>query len=350
MRYTTFGRLTGLRVSEYGLGTANFGTQWKSGADRDVSKRMFDRFAEAGGTLIDTADTYQVGESETLLADFLAAERDHFVVASKFTEGVAPLTGISETGNSRKTMVRAVEASLRRLQTDYLDLYWAHWPDSVTPVEEIVATFDVLVRSGKILHGGLSNFPAWRVARAVTVAEHRGWAPIIGVQTEYSLVERSAERELLPMAEGLGLGAALYSPLAGGLLTGKYRHSDEGRLSTWQAVIHSEDTDQKTIVVDAVLAIAAELEVTPSQVAVAWLRERAQRASTTLVPIIGPRTLAQLDDYLAALDVTLSSEQYERLDWVSAPTLGPPYDGAASRMDSMLGGDASSFIRPAAVP
>ena len=306
---------------------------------------MFDTFAEAGGTFLDTADVYQFGESETLLGDFLSGQRDDFVLASKFTQGAVPGAGPMQTGNSRKNIVRSLEASLRRLDTDHLDIYWAHWPDFVTPVDEIVATFDDLVRQGKILHGGLSNFPAWRVARGATLGELRGTSSLVGVQFEYSLAARDGERELLPMIEGLGLGAVLWSPLGGGLLTGKYRASDEGRLSTLKSVIQREDTDQKTAVVDSVLAVADELGTTPSQVAMAWLNRRSHASGAGVVPIIGPRTVEQLRDYLAALDLTLSDEQYDRLDAVSAPVLGIPHEGDQDSLDGVLGGTLDRFDR-----
>jgi aryl-alcohol dehydrogenase-like predicted oxidoreductase len=346
MRYTTFGRRTGLRVSEYALGAGNFGTGWGMGAEPAEARRIFDGFAEAGGTFIDTADGYQAGQSETLLGEFLAADRDHFVVATKYSNGPAE-QDISRTGNSRKTMVASVEASLRRLRTDYIDLYWAHFPDEITPIEEVVGAFADLVRSGKILHWGLSNFAAWRVSRAATLADLRGWAPTAGIQLEYSLVERTADRELLPMAESLGLGAALWSPLGGGLLTGKYRESDAGRLTDWQRLVHTETTAQKTAVVDAVLAVAAEIGTVPAKVALAWLRERAARAATPFVTIIGPRTPRQLEDYLGALDVELTGAQYTRLTEVSAVPLGQPHDLVAAQQDVILGGDATRVIRPA---
>ena len=234
MQHRTFGRLTGLRVSEYALGAGNFGTRWGTGAEPAEAQRIFERFADAGGTVIDTAESYQLGESETLLGDFLAADRDHFVVATKYSNGVAK-PEMATTGNGRRNMIRAVEGSLKRLKTDRIDLYWVHFQDGVTPIEEILRGLDDLVSSGKILHAGLSNFPAWRVSRAQTIAELRGWSPIAGIQVEYSLVERTADRELLPMAEALGLGVTLWSPLGGGLLTGKYRLTDEGRLTRWTA-------------------------------------------------------------------------------------------------------------------
>ncbi|MEV8205622.1 aldo/keto reductase [Streptomyces sp. NPDC079189] len=348
MRYTTFGHRTGLRVSEYALGTANFGTGWGAGAEPDEARRIFDRFAEAGGTFLDTADTYQFGESEQLTGKFVSADRDHFVLATKFTLGAAPQPGISTTGNSRKNMVTSVEASLKRLGTDYIDLLWVHFPDQLTPMEEILRGLDDLVSAGKIHHAALSNFPAWRVSRAATLADLKNWAPIVGIQHEYSLVERTADRELLPMAESLGLGAALWSPLGGGLLTGKYRGSTEGRLTDLGAVIHTESTDQKTAVVDAVLAIAEETGAPPAQVAVAWVRERAARSATPLIPIIGPRNLTQLDSYLDALAVQLTPEQFARLSEISAVPLGVPHEAIAGSLGGLQGGDADRVIAPAA--
>ncbi|GEB54403.1 aldo/keto reductase [Streptomyces gardneri] len=347
MRCTTFGHRTGLCVSEYALGTANFGTGWGAGAEPEEARRMFDRFAEAGGTFLDSADAYQFGESEELTGKLISADRDHFVLATKFSLGAAPQPGFSRTGNSRKNMVASVEASLKRLGTDYIDLLWVHFPDELTPMEELLRGLDDLVSAGKIHHAALSHFPAWRVSRAVTLADLRNWAPIVGIQHEYSLVERTADRELLPMAESLGLGAALWSPLGGGLLTGKYRGSAEGRLTDLGAVIHTESTDQKSAVVDTVLAIAQETGVTPAQVAVAWVRERAARSVATLVPIIGPRNLAQLDTYLGALDVRLTDEQYTRLAEVSAVPLGAPHEGIAATLNHLQGGATDRVAAPA---
>ncbi|WP_327279033.1 MULTISPECIES: aldo/keto reductase [unclassified Streptomyces] len=346
MRYTTFGRTTGLRVSEYALGTANFGTLWGGGANREESRKIFDRFAEAGGTFIDCADNYQIGESEKLLGEFLGVDRDHYTVSTKFTLG-AGRARISNTGNSAKNIRTSVEASLRRLGTDYIDVYWAHLPDSVTPVEEILSALDGLVRSGKILYAGLSNFPAWRISRAVTLAELRSLNRLVGIQFEYSLAERGADRELIPMAEALGLGTTLWSPLGGGLLTGKYRQSRRGRLSDWEGqAIRVEDSEQRTAVIDAVLTVAEETGAPAGQVAMAWLRARAARSATAMVPVIGPRTVDQLDDYLAALDVTLDDGQFERLEQASAIRLGQPYELIAGHQDAALGRTGGRFIRP----
>lgn len=324
MRYTSFGQHTGLRVSSIALGCANFGTKWGYGAPPDEARRIFEGYVEAGGNFLDTADTYQLGESETLVGEFVGARRDQFVIATKYTLSADAQGGLSVTGNSRKAMVRSVEASLRRLRTDRIDLYWVHFPDGITPIEEIVRGLDDLSRAGKILYAGLSNFPAWRVARAATIAELRGLAPIAGLQAEYSLVERTPDRELLPMARALGLGTVVWSPLGGGLLTGKYRRGETGRAEAFKRLIHAEDTAQKTAILDAVHGIADTLRVTPGQVALAWLRAH------ELIPIIGPRTRAQLDDNLASAAVNLSPEQVRQLDEVSTVSLGSPHEQNAS--------------------
>ncbi|GGY60227.1 aldo/keto reductase [Pseudoduganella albidiflava] len=348
MHYKSFGRRSGLRVSALALGTGNFGTGWGYGSEREEARAVFDRYVEAGGNFIDTADGYQGGQSEVLTGDFIAADRDHFVLATKFT--LSGPGGISGTGNSRKAMVQSVEASLKRLKTDRIDLYWAHFADDHTPMDELLRAFDDLVRSGKILYAGLSNFPAWRIARADAIAELRGWAPLVGVQMEYSLAERGADRELLPMIEGLGLGGALWSPLGGGLLTGKYRNNEEGRLQGFGGrLVHREDSERATATLDAVLAVAAEVDAPPAQVAIAWLLHRDAASSTALVPILGPRTPAQLDGTLGALDVTLSPDQLARLDAASAIQLGAPYDTIAQTAGAIAGGQPGLLL-PRKVP
>lgn len=338
MRYKIFGRRSGLRVSELALGTGNFGTGWGHGAEPDEARKIFDSYVDAGGNFIDTADGYQAGQSETLVGEFIAAERDHFVLATKYTNGVSVKAGISRTGNSRKNMIRSVEDSLNRLKTDRIDLYWVHIADGMTPIEEIARGLDDLVRAGKILYAGLSNFPAWRVARAATLADLRGWAPFVGIQIEYSLAERTPERELLPMAEALGLGATLWSPLGGGFLTGKYRSSDEGRLTRLGVLIHAEKTARETAILDAVLAIAAELGASATHVAIAWLRHKAAQSTTSLIPILGPRTREQLDGTLGALNVTLAPEQVARLDAASAIPLGVPHEMLNNYAQRIAGG------------
>jgi aryl-alcohol dehydrogenase-like predicted oxidoreductase len=236
-------------------------------------------------------------------------------------------------------MVRSVEGSLKRLKTDRIDLYWAHFADGSTPMDEVLRAFDDLVRAGKIHYAGLSNFPAWRIARGDLLAELRGWAPIAGIQIEYSLAQRTADRELLPMAEALGLGAALWSPLGGGFLTGKYRLSDEGRLNTRLGVlVHTEKTARETAILDAVLAVAKEVGASPTEIAIAWMLHKAAKSTTSLIPILGSRTREQLDATLGALDVKLSSEQVARLDVVSAIPLGTPHEQINGSVAAMAGG------------
>ena len=319
MRYKLFGRHTGLRVSELVLGAGNFGTRWGYGAEPDEARRIFDAYAEAGGNFIDTADTYQFGQAEEILGDLLAGRRDDFVLATKFSMGAAPQAGILATGNSRKAMAAAVENSLKRLKTDRIDLYWVHMSDGVTPLDEIVRGFDDLARAGKILYAGLSDFPAWRVARAATLAELRGAVPIAGLQLEHSLVERSAEHELLPAGRALGLGIVAWSPLGGGMLTGKYRKGEKGRAEGFGGkVFQPENSPQRTAILDTLIAVAGAIGVTPAEVAIAWVSAKGS------LPIIGPRTVAQLKNNLAAAKVALSPEQIARLDEVSAiPAIFP---------------------------
>ena len=331
MRYRIFGN-TGLRVSTLALGTGNFGKGWGYGSDQDEARKIYTGYREAGGNFIDTADQYQFGQSESMLGDFIASERDEIVLATKYSLGDSPDAGFQRSGNSRKAMFRSVEASLKRLKTDRIDLLWAHMPDGVTPIEEIARAFDDLIRSGKILYAGLSDFPAWRVATAATLAELRGWSPISAVQLEHSLVERSAERELLPMATAFNLGTVGWSPLGGGLLTGKYRKGETGRAQGLGAVIHDESNQRKTATVDAVLAIAEQTGHSPGQIAIAWVL-----AKGTL-PIIGPRTAEQLADNLASVDVRLTPAQIERLDAASAITLGFPHDVVAASAPALAGG------------
>jgi len=343
MRYQTFGRLTGLRVSEYALGTANFGTS-EGSAGREGAREIFETFVAAGGTTFDVSNIYQDGQAETLLGELLGSDRDDFVVITKYSGTRQGLPRPATTGNSRKTMIRSLEASLRRLNTDYVDVFMPHFPDGTTPIEEILAGLDDLRRSGKILHGGLSNFPAWRVAAAAVRADLRGMAPLVGIETEYSLAERSAERELLPMAQAHGLGVVLYSPLAGGLLTGKYRQGDTGRLSARGEAV--EGTAQRTAVVDAVVAIADEIGSSAVQVSLAWLRRRAALARTALIPIVGPRSTSHLDEYLRSLGLELSEQHYQLLDEVSAVRLGTPHEDVANALSHGLDGDRALLDAP----
>ncbi len=324
MQQTPFGR-TGLRLAQIALGTANFGQRWGHGADAAESAALLDAYAAAGGNVVDTADVYQFGQSEEILGSLLAGRRDDFFLATKFSNGASPKAGPLVTGNSRRAMVASVEASLRRLKTDRIDLYWVHHPDGVTPSEEIVRGLDDLARAGKIVYAGLSNFPAWRVGRAVTLAELTGAVPIAALQFEYSLMHRAPEADLLPAAQALGLAAVTWSPLGGGMLTGKYRQGERGRAEALGGkVFQAENSAERTAVLDAVLAVAAELHATPDQVAIAWLMGR------DVQPLLGPRTLGQLQSNLGALQVTLSAEQRGRLDAASAPRTAASAPAAAA--------------------
>jgi aryl-alcohol dehydrogenase-like predicted oxidoreductase len=312
MQYKSFGQ-TGVQVAQIALGAANFGTRWGHGAEPAESEAIFNAYADVGGNFIDTADVYQFGQSEETLGHLLTGRRNDFFLASKYTSGASPDANRLVTGNSRKAMIASVEASLKRLQTDRIDLYWVHHPDGATPAEELVRGFDDLVRAGKILYAGLSNFPAWRVARAVTLAELSRAVPIAAVQFEHSLVHRQPESELFPAAAALGLGVVTWSPLGGGMLTGKYRQGAGGRAEALGGkVFQPEDNPQRTAILDTVLAIATELDVSPDQIAIAWA------GAHGAIPLIGPRTLAQCQSNLGALSVTLSPEQIGRLDAVSA--------------------------------
>lgn len=333
----TFGRLSGLRVSEYALGTGMFGGPGVSAAE---SRRLVERFMEAGGTFLDTASSYMAGESEDILGDVMAGRRDELVVATKYGRGSDADPRLVNEGNGRRAMVMSVERSLQRLRTDRIDLLWAHYDDGVTPLAEVVHAFDDLVRAGKVLHAGLSNFAAWRVARAQATAELQGLTPVSGIQVEHSLIERGAETELIPMAEAVGHGVALYSPLGGGLLNARHRqgHGNRG------VVVHLEDSEHRTRVIDEVVAVAAEVGATPAQVAVAWQRARAAASATSMVSVIGVRTLDHLDGYLEALDVHLDDGQVGRLTAVSEVYRGAPHDGIGGPPD--LGDNARLARNP----
>lgn len=349
LRYKPFGKHTGLRVSEYVLGTANFGVAWGGhGAEADEARRILDAYAEAGGNFIDTANGYQEGQSEEFLGDLLAGRRDEFVLSTKFAVKTNANSGILVTGNSRQAMVSSVEASLKRLKTDRIDLYWAHVSDGVTPLDEIVRGFDDLARAGKILYAGLSNFPAWRIARAATIAELRGAIPIAGIQVEHSLVQRATEQDVISAAQALGIGVVAYSPLGGGVLTGKYRAGkDQARRDeAWAgAGFQPENSPQRTAIIDTLITVAQEAGVTPGEIAIAWV------AAKGSLPIIGPRTVSQLEANLAAAEVALSLEQIARLDEVSAVPRGYPYTVLDDpRIEGLITGGMADRIDAPAPP
>jgi aryl-alcohol dehydrogenase-like predicted oxidoreductase len=312
MRYKLLGR-SGLRVSEVALGTMTFGDAWGWGASKDESRRILEAFLDAGGNFVDTASNYTDGQSEEHLGEFLRADRDRIVLATKYTltsQRDDPNAG----GNSRKNMVRSLEGSLRRLGTDYVDLLWLHMWDGMTPVEEVVRALDDLVSAGKVLYVGISDTPSWVVSQAVTVAELRGWSPFVAVQAPYSLADRDVERELLPMAQALELAFTPWGMLEGGALTGKYlSDSDQPRR-------YGGAGERVNAMAREVLAVAEEIGATASQVAIAWVR--AQPWLT--VPIVGARSEAQLRDNLGALELELSEDAVERLSAASGFDVGFP--------------------------
>jgi aryl-alcohol dehydrogenase-like predicted oxidoreductase len=322
MRYKLLGQ-TGLRVSELCLGTMTFGQEWGFGATDEVSKAMFDAFVEAGGNFIDTANTYCNGTSERLLGAFVASDRHRFVIGSKYALSTChddPNAG----GNTRKSMVLAVEQSLRRLGTDYLDVYWMHAWDAVTPVDEVMRGLDDLVRAGKILYAGVSNTPAWVVSQANTLAQLRGWSRFVGLQVEYNLLERTAERELIPMAQAHGLSLLAWSPLAGGVLSGTYLLAgDEVHIgATLRGAQHNGErlTRESMHLVSVLVRLASELERPPSQVALNWLRQ----SKVQPIPIVAGRTLEQMQQNLGCLDFEIDPDRLAQLDAASGISLGFP--------------------------
>jgi aryl-alcohol dehydrogenase-like predicted oxidoreductase len=323
MRYRLLGN-SGLRVSEAALGTMTFGDDWGWGSPKDEARKVYDAFREAGGNFIDTANLYTNGTSESFLGEFMQGHRQSVVLATKYTNA-APGTDPNAAGNQRKNMVQSVEASLKRLQTDYIDLYWVHAWDQLTPVDEVMRGLDDLVRQGKVLYAGISDAPAWWVAQANTLALMRGWSPFIGLQIEYSLIERTVERELVPMAKALNVGLTAWSPLANGLLTGKYHgqgSSEPGRMSGDMMKAFMPEEQRTGRVVAAVKSVSDEVGRSMAQVALGWLRYR----PVPVIPIIGARKLSQLQDNLASLELTLSADHLKTLDEASRVELGFPYE------------------------
>ena len=318
MKYRLLGR-SGLRVSELALGTMTFGEEWGWGASMPESRRMFDAFAEAGGNFLDTANRYTEGTSERFVGDFIASDRDHWIVATKYTLWTRR-EDPSFSGNHRKNMMRACEASLERLATDYIDLYWVHAWDFTTRTEEVMRGLDDLVSSGKVLYVGISDTPAWVVSRANTIADFRGWSPFVGLQIRYSLIDRTAEADLLPMARALDLAVTPWSVLGAGVLTGKYSRGsqpEEGRAKEGAA-----RRERNLEIAEAVVSVAEEIGCTPSQVAISWVRQQ----EGVVIPLVGARNLSQLRDNLGALDVELDADQLQRLEEVSRIDLGFPHN------------------------
>jgi aryl-alcohol dehydrogenase-like predicted oxidoreductase len=312
MRYRLLGR-SGLRVSEAALGTMTFGEDWGWGAPEDECRRIFERYAEAGGNFLDTANNYTDGSSERIVGELIGAVRERFVVATKYTLTIRP-DDPNAGGNHRKNLVQSLEASLRRLGTDYVDVLWMHMRDGITPIDEVVRALDDQVRLGKVLYVGISDSPAWLVAQANTLADLRGWSPFVAVQLPYNVADRDAEREVFPMAASLGLAVTPWGILSAGVLTGK--PAEERR---WPEDGVSERTQRIVTELDVV---AAAHGCTPAQAAIAWVLARP--GPPAVVPILGARTEAQAIENLAALDVRLNEEALRRLDDAGRPKLGFP--------------------------
>jgi aryl-alcohol dehydrogenase-like predicted oxidoreductase len=321
MRYKLMGK-SGLRVSEIALGTMTFGETWGWGASKEESRKQFDLFAEQGGNFIDTSVNYTDGTSETFVGEFLKdVGRDRFVVASKYTLTQPTATDPNAGGNSRKNLLQSLERSLTRLQTDYVDVYYLHMWDYMTPIDEVLRGLDDVVRAGKVRYIAISDTPAWVVAEANAVAELRGWSRFIGLQLPYSLADRAIERDLLPMAKRWDMAVMPWGLLEGGVLTGKYlnKPTEATRMSHDELQV-SEKT--RSIVLE-VQAIAKEAGRSMAQVAINWVRQQQQQA--LMIPILGSRTATQLADNLAVLEWELSAEQVERLNTVSKIDLGFPH-------------------------
>ncbi|HKB99383.1 MAG TPA: aldo/keto reductase [Terriglobales bacterium] len=321
MKYRLLGK-SGLRVSEAALGTMTFGDEWGWGSPKDEAQKIYETYREAGGNFIDTANFYTNGTSEKFVGDFMRGHRESVVLATKYSNA-APGNDPNAAGNHRKSMMQALEASLKRLQTDYIDLYWVHIWDGITPVEEVMRGLDDVVRQGKVLYVGISDAPGWWVAQANTLAELRGWTEFIGLQIEYSLMERTVERELVPMARALNLGVLAWSPLARGVLTGKYHgegKAEGGRMTNEGMKEFLLKEQRAAPIISAVKSVSDQTGRSMAQVALAWLRHR----TVPVIPIIGARKVSQLQDNLASLDLELSAEQLKSLDGASQIELGFP--------------------------
>ena len=331
MKYKILGR-TGVRISELCLGAMTFGEDWGAelGSKKEESRLIFDAFLEAGGNFIDTANLYTNGTSEKFLGDFMGEKREKIVLATKYTNSF-PTGDPNSAGNHRKNLTQSLDASLRRLKTDYIDLYWVHAWDFMSSVESVMRALDDAVRSGKVLYVGISDAPAWIVSQTNTIADLRGWSPFAAVQIEYSLAERTVERELLPMATALGLTVTPWGPLKGGQLTGKYLDEKDAAGHRYNQELAKPlyvESERINSIAREVQRISKAIERTPAQVALAWLKTR----GSNILPIIGAKTLKQLQDNLGYLDVDLSETQINSLDAISSIEMGFPLEFYASPM------------------
>jgi aryl-alcohol dehydrogenase-like predicted oxidoreductase len=328
---------SGLRVSELCLGTMGFGTEWKWGCDKEGSKQIFDTYANAGGNFIDTANRYTEGTSEKFVGDFIAKDRDHFVVATKYS--LRDRTGdLNYAGNHRKNLMRSVKESLWRLNTDYIDLLWVHAWDSWTPTEEIIKGLEDLITRGIVHYIGISDTPAWVVSQANTMAQLRGWNQFVGLQIEYSLIQRTVEAELMPMAKAFGMTVTPWAPLAGGALTGKYLKGDKGRLSEKSSRLGVREVE----IAKTVVAVASELGVSPAQVAINWTR---QNKNQSVIPIVGATKANQLEDVLGCLTFEIPGQAMQKLNDASHIELPFPQKFLAEGgvLDVLYGGVKDSM-------
>ena len=332
MKYKLLGR-SGLRVSRFCLGTMTFGDNWGWGADAAESRRMFDCFVDQGGNFVDTSNLYTFGDAERILGDIVTPDKRHSVVlGSKYTDA-APGTDPNKAGNHRKNMIQTVEGCLSRLNTDYLDILYVHTWDFTCRPDEVMRALDDLVRQGKILYTGISDAPAWVIARCNELAEQKGWSPFVVNQIEYSLIERTSDREQLPMCRALDIGAVAWSPLAGGVLTGKYtRASEANSLRRMDAIEYKALSERNLAIAREVDAIADELECSSAQVALAWVDQQG------VIPILGGRNAQQILNNIAYLDVTLLPQHTARLEACSQIELGFPHDFFASAKGFVFGG------------
>lgn len=313
MKYKLFGDKTGLYASEIILGAANFGTGKGYGADPEESKKILTAYADAGGNFIDVSDTYQLGQAEEIVGNFTSGQRSNFIICSKYTRSSMEKPAKSNYGNNRKSMRQAVDESLKRLKTDYIDIYMPHYDDGVTAMDEIGMGLEDLVREGKVLYTGLTNFPAWKASAIATSTK------LTALQIEYNLLQRTADRELIPMAEEFGLGIMMYSPLAGGILTGKYRNGESGRISLSGESGYTEDQKTKAII-DELIDISRKYNATPGQIAFAW------NLAKQGFPLLGARNIKQFEESFNAINLDLTEEEIQRLDTLSAISLGYPHD------------------------
>lgn len=372
VKYQLLGK-SGLRVSELCLGAMTFGEEWGWGASKEECHKIFNAYVDAGGNFIDTANKYTEGTSEKYIGEFIASDRDRFVLATKYTSNTRrgdPNAG----GNHRKNMIQSLEASLKRLNTDYIDLYWVHAWDPLTPIEEMMRALDDMVRTGKILYIGVSDAPAWIVSQVNMLANLRGWTEFTGLQIEYSLIERTPERELLPMADALNIGVTAWSPLGGGVLTGKYNKSNREEqqqtrqqntsLSSSTTVVAQEGNsrlevqnefanrvlnDRNMLIAQEVSKLAKEIGCSAAQVALNWVRQQnimSPAGKNKIIPIIGARKETQIKDNLSCLEFELTSEQMQRINEVSKIELGFPHDFLNSEMiKDIIYGGTYSLIR-----